>query len=238
MSADDDAELLGEFLVEGRENLDRLERELLAFEDSGTSAEMVAAVFRTAHTVKGTAGFFGFTKLQHLMHTAETLLAHVRDGELVLTSPIVSLLLDATDSARTILAAIEARTGEGDEDLSALIGKLEAHAPKIAVRGHVYAHRHRARVHLSIALLIVMRFSVSSAMKSKRVEFNELVLAIGDREHELPRGCAAHRSQSRPICPAICPARSTTREFQHLRFTGRRTDPSRTAPRALDSHPS
>ncbi|HLL21407.1 MAG TPA: Hpt domain-containing protein, partial [Kofleriaceae bacterium] len=123
--SDDDDELLAEFLVEGRENLDRLERELLAFEGVA-SAEMIAAVFRTAHTVKGTAGFFGFTKLQHLMHTAESLLSRIRDGELSLTSPMVSCLLDVTDAARDILNSLEARAGEGDADLAPLVAQLVA----------------------------------------------------------------------------------------------------------------
>ena len=89
----DDAELLAEFLAEGRENLARLEHELLSFEGQCTP-EMLAATFRTAHTIKGNAGFFGFTKLQAVMHSAESLLSRIRDGELVLTSPIVSLLRD------------------------------------------------------------------------------------------------------------------------------------------------
>ena len=120
----DDSELLAEFLAEGRENLARLETELLSFEGNGGSPEMLAATFRTAHTIKGNAGFFGFSRLQELMHAAENLLSRMRDGELVLTSPIVSLLLDCVDAATSLFAAIEASGTEGDGDHSALTSAL------------------------------------------------------------------------------------------------------------------
>ena len=119
MSADDD-EVTREFLVESHENLDRLEHELLAFEQASTSHESIDAIFRTIHTIKGTAGFFGFARLQHLTHVAETLLDHVRDGKLALRSPIVSALLDVVDACRLMLAAVKAHGHDEAGDHAAL----------------------------------------------------------------------------------------------------------------------
>ncbi len=125
----DDADLLREFLVESRENLDRLENELMSYEGQATSTEMLAAVFRSMHTVKGTAGFFGFEQLQHVTHIAENLLGVIRDGALAMTVPIASCLLDVVDAARAILTTIEASGAEGTHDHSVLLAQLaEFHA--------------------------------------------------------------------------------------------------------------
>src|SRR3569623_675693 len=102
-----DEEILHEFLVEGRENLDRLERELVGFERDGATEESISAIFRTVHTVKGTAGFFGFERLQSLAHVAETLLAKIRDGELPLTTDIVSAQLAVVDACRLMFDWVE-----------------------------------------------------------------------------------------------------------------------------------
>ena len=120
----DDEELLHEFLVEGYENLDRLERELVGFEQRGASADSVSAIFRTIHTIKGTAGFFGFERLQRITHVAESLLSQVRDGNLELSSEIVTTLLGVVDVCRAILKSLEAGAGEGSSDDTALVQRL------------------------------------------------------------------------------------------------------------------
>jgi two-component system chemotaxis sensor kinase CheA len=122
VSAADD-EVTHEFLVESHENLDRLEHELLAFEQAGQSVD---SIFRVIHTIKGTAGFLGFARLQQLTHVAETLLDAVRDGALVLGSPGVSALLDVVDACRLMLAAVKAHGHDDAGDHSALIATLEA----------------------------------------------------------------------------------------------------------------
>src|SRR6185437_16434121 len=113
-------------LVESHENLDRLERELVAFEQVGASPESIAAIFRTVHTIKGTAGFFGFERLQHLTHVAENLLVKVRDGQLELQPAIISALLAVVDAVRLMLSAIAAEGADFAGDNSGLIATLEA----------------------------------------------------------------------------------------------------------------
>ncbi len=125
MSAADD-EVTHEFLAESHESLDRLELELLAFEQAGQSGESIDAMFRTIHTIKGTAGFFGFARLQQLTHVAETLLDRVRDGALALQSPVVSALLDVVDACRLMLAAIKAHGHDDAGDHAVLCATLEA----------------------------------------------------------------------------------------------------------------
>src|SRR5438128_1767504 len=79
----DDA-IVKEFLVESYENLDRLDRDLVSLEQDPTSHSTLASVFRTIHTIKGTCGFLGFSRLEAVTHRGESLLSRLRDGELVL----------------------------------------------------------------------------------------------------------------------------------------------------------
>ena len=121
-----DEEILQEFLVEGRENLDRLERELVGFEKNGASEQSISAIFRTVHTIKGTAGFFGFERLQSLAHVAENLLSKIRDGQLALSSEIVSAQLAVVDGCRLMMDWVEQTGTDGTDDYVALKARLEA----------------------------------------------------------------------------------------------------------------
>ncbi|MGI4894225.1 MAG: Hpt domain-containing protein, partial [Janthinobacterium lividum] len=56
-------EIVQEFLVESYENLDQLDSDLVALEQTPGSRELLASVFRTIHTIKGTSGFLAFSRL-------------------------------------------------------------------------------------------------------------------------------------------------------------------------------
>ena len=86
-------EIVREFLVEGNENLDTLDRELIELEKDPHNRATLASVFRTIHTIEGTCGFLGFTKLEAVAHVGENLLSRLRDGELVLNLEITTALL-------------------------------------------------------------------------------------------------------------------------------------------------
>src|SRR5581483_5259941 len=97
-------EIIKEFVQESTENLDRLDRELVLLEKDASSKELLASVFRTIHTIKGTAGFLGFSRLQSVTHAGESLLSRLRDGELLLNGDITSGLLNMVDAVRRMLA--------------------------------------------------------------------------------------------------------------------------------------
>jgi two-component system chemotaxis sensor kinase CheA len=117
-------DILAEFLIESRENLDTLDRELVALEDDPRNAARLGSVFRTAHTIKGTAGFFQFTKLEGVTHAGENLLSKMRDGVVVLESVRTTALLAMVDAIRELLGNIEAKETEGDGHYGALIEAL------------------------------------------------------------------------------------------------------------------
>ena len=117
-------EIVKEFLVESYENLDRLDRDLVALEKNPSDRDILASVFRTIHTIKGTSGFLALHKLGAVAHVGESLLGRLRDGQLTLDREITSALLAMVDAVRQILASIEASGGEGDRDDSQLISRL------------------------------------------------------------------------------------------------------------------
>jgi len=126
-----DQEIISEFLVESYENLSRLDRELVEIEKHPKDAALLASIFRTIHTVKGTCGFLGFSTLEKITHQAETLLSQLRDGHRELNPPLISLILETVDATRKVLAAIEATGKEGPdlfEDLTERL-RLKAQSP-------------------------------------------------------------------------------------------------------------
>ncbi|HEY6650744.1 MAG TPA: chemotaxis protein CheA [Actinomycetota bacterium] len=118
-------EIVAEFLVESHESLDRLDRDLLALERDPESRDVLASIFRTMHTIKGTCGFLGFLKLERIAHAAESLLAGVRDGSLAITPQTAGVLLATGDVLRLILRQIEVSGSDGDDDHDALVADLE-----------------------------------------------------------------------------------------------------------------
>ena len=76
-------ELTREFLIESQEGLDRMERCLTELEERPQDAGLLAEIFRSVHTIKGTTGFLGFKRLEKLAHAGENLLGLLREGKLV-----------------------------------------------------------------------------------------------------------------------------------------------------------
>ncbi len=118
-------EVVREFLLETHENLAKLDLDLVTLERDPTERETLARVFRTLHTVKGTAGFLGLPKLQAVAHAAENLLTRLRAGDPVFNPEVASVLLSVVDAIRRMLQQLEKDGGEGDGDYSALIYTLD-----------------------------------------------------------------------------------------------------------------
>ncbi|MGA3195396.1 MAG: chemotaxis protein CheA [Terriglobales bacterium] len=120
----DSDDIVKEFLVESHENLDRLDRDLVDLEKHPSDKEILASIFRTIHTIKGTSGFLGFGKLEAVTHVGESLLARLRDGQLSLHPELTTALLAMVDAVRQMLARIEEAGNEGERDDQKLIATL------------------------------------------------------------------------------------------------------------------
>ena len=113
-----------EFVEEGNEKADQLEKYLIRLENSPASQELLVEVFRALHTIKGATSFLGFTKLCALAHTGESLLARLRDGTMVTNQQIITTLLSMVDAIREMLSDIGATGQEGNKDYTTLIATL------------------------------------------------------------------------------------------------------------------
>jgi len=123
-----DAQLLRQmqqdFLAESLEILDRLGTLLVKLEKGG-DPDLIDAIFREMHTLKGTAGFVGFESIRTLAHKLEDIFGALRDGPLDVTPE----LIDTAFAGVQMLAAMRediARGGTGEADAASLIARLEA----------------------------------------------------------------------------------------------------------------
>ncbi|WP_412753205.1 chemotaxis protein CheA [Krasilnikovia sp. M28-CT-15] len=123
---EDLGEIVGEFLMESHENLDQIDRDLVALEQNPGSRELIARIFRAIHTIKGTSGFLAFTRLETLAHAGESLLSRLRDGVQPVTPETITTLLATIDGVRSLLAAIEHRGSEGDINVDNIIASVHA----------------------------------------------------------------------------------------------------------------
>ena len=117
-------EILKEFLIESYENLDRLDRDLVALEKDPHDKETLGSIFRTIHTLKGSSGFLGFGKLEAVAHVGENLLSKLRNGVITINPELASALLATVDAVRWMLGQIEATGQPGDKDFSSVIDLL------------------------------------------------------------------------------------------------------------------
>ncbi len=100
-----DASLLNEFIAESREHLSSVESDFILLEKNIESpdSELLNRIFRSVHTIKGSAGFFGLTQLSSLTHVMENLLSQLRDGKLKITTNMLDALLNGIDILNSMI---------------------------------------------------------------------------------------------------------------------------------------
>ncbi len=94
------------FLEESDEGLDVLESGLLALDSGTADDEVIHAVFRAAHSIKGGAATFSLTEIASFTHVMETLLDEMRDGRRAISKEAINVLLDSVDILRELLDAV------------------------------------------------------------------------------------------------------------------------------------
>lgn len=130
----DDA--LETFIVECRELLEDMETALLAVEDADDKKEMINAVFRAAHTIKGSSGLFSMDHIVAFTHVVESLLDRMRAGKLEMSDGLVVLLLACCDHMGALVEGVAAGEHAGSAELLQqglpLVAQLRAYldAPK------------------------------------------------------------------------------------------------------------
>ena len=118
-------EIVGEFVIESLEGLDRLDQALVFLEETPDDTQTITEIFRILHTIKGTCGFLAFQHLEKVAHRGENLLSLLRDSVLYIDGDITNALLATVDAIRAILETIEQTGEEGEPDNAAVIAELE-----------------------------------------------------------------------------------------------------------------
>ncbi len=127
-----DEDILQDFLVEAKESIEKLEELFVELEEDRGNVEILRELFRTMHSLKGAAGFFGFKTLEGIAHFSEDILSKLRDGEIEVTEEIVDILLRATDFIKLIIAHIEEhKTEPVDDNILEFLVELSNFADKI-----------------------------------------------------------------------------------------------------------
>ena len=168
-------DLTREFLIESQEGLDRMERCLTDLEKKPDDSSLLAEIFRSVHTIKGTTGFLGFKRLEKLAHAGENLLGLLRDGKLSASSLVITGLLKLLDGLRSILRAIESDDNEGlgaDDELIDLLAGLhasaQAPAKSVAVRKAQKSVRTHRASHSHVAQTVPLNSIAPSPHTSER----------------------------------------------------------------------
>ncbi len=119
-------DLIKDFLVETAEALAGLDGELMRLEAEPGNLAIISSLFRILHTIKGTCGFLGFSKLGRLAHASENVLGGLRDATLKATPGVIDAILRCIDAMKDLVSTIEATGAEGSADHVRLIAELDA----------------------------------------------------------------------------------------------------------------
>jgi len=121
---DEMAEILNDFLAESSEMLEALDQHFVKLETEPTNAELLNEIFRCMHSMKGSAGFLGFTHLVEVAHQGESLLNKLRQGEMSVSPFIIDIILEAVDSVKALHADIRTTGEDSHVDTALIVNKL------------------------------------------------------------------------------------------------------------------
>lgn len=120
-----DEEILQDFLVEAGEILEALSEQLVDLENSPDDSDLLNAIFRSFHTIKGGAGFLGIEALVECCHTTENLFDALRSNKISVTPALMDAVLAATDEVQRMFDEVSAG-GEVTKAPAELISRLHA----------------------------------------------------------------------------------------------------------------
>jgi two-component system chemotaxis sensor kinase CheA len=129
-----DEDILQDFIVEAWELYENLNEQLVDLEQTPQDADLLNAIFRGFHTIKGGAGFIGVTPLVELCHRAENLFDKIRNGERAYSSENADIILKSYDAIGVMIQALQRGERELEPADPALLAQLDA-----AVKGTVVA---------------------------------------------------------------------------------------------------
>ncbi len=142
MSFDADEEILQDFLVEAGEILEVLSEQLVELENKPDDVDLLNAIFRGFHTVKGGAGFLQLDTLVDVCHAAENAFDKLRNGALTVNADLMDVVLQALDAVNAMFAQVSARQYPDAADpalMEALHQLVEGGQPQVSEAAPVEA---------------------------------------------------------------------------------------------------
>lgn len=126
----DDPSFYEDFLVEAGEHFELIEQNFLTLEEAPGDLEILNAIFRSVHTIKGASGFLGLAKVQALAHIGENILDDLRKGRMKVSPEVMEVLFETEDTLKVLVndVAVNLRKqgAPADPDTSGVIARLEA----------------------------------------------------------------------------------------------------------------
>ncbi len=121
---DEMKEIVQDFLQEASEMLEGLDNYFVQLENNPEDRTLLNEIFRTAHSIKGSAGFIGLNRIVEVAHHAENVLNQLRTGNMRAEPAVVDIILEAMDALKVLVN--EVRTGEqADVDIEGINMKLD-----------------------------------------------------------------------------------------------------------------
>jgi two-component system chemotaxis sensor kinase CheA len=100
------------FIVEARELLEAMEESLLQLESEPGDADAIGAIFRAAHTIKGSAGLFGLDPIVSFTHIVEDVLDRLREGSVAADAGLIAVLLKSGDHMLELIDVVASQGGQ------------------------------------------------------------------------------------------------------------------------------
>ena len=128
-----DPELLATFLDESEESLEGVSALFVELEGNPQNIDIIQAIFRPVHSLKGNASFFNLLVIKNLAHELETLLDQMRQGRLAVSTQIINTLLCGTDALTDLINYVRDHDNdEGAMDTAELIQEVQYHLSAVA----------------------------------------------------------------------------------------------------------
>ncbi len=104
---DEMAEIRSDFLAESQEMIELLDQRFINLESDPHNTDLLNEIFRAMHSMKGSAGFLGFTHLVDVTHRAESILNKLRQGDMAVTPQVITVILEAIDVVKLLMTDIK-----------------------------------------------------------------------------------------------------------------------------------
>ncbi|MDF3125783.1 chemotaxis protein CheA [Rheinheimera sp. 1928-s] len=171
MGFDLDEDILQDFLVEAGEILELLQEQLVELENNPDDANLLNAIFRGFHTVKGGAGFLSLTELVDACHGAENVFDILRTGKRRVTAELMDVILQALDAVNAMFADVQNREPLTPADPAIIEALHRLSMPESEEQAHHVAAEPEPEAEISMEEFdAVVEFATVPAVESSSID--------------------------------------------------------------------